>query len=195
VVRTDPPVRGVGAGFRPAACALGRTKHLGSTRMTVSGVGPKGPNRRQAVVADVHSESSFDMAGSRRARHRPRLSTDSTLKRPLKRGLNAATHKRDLAGDLRQSSPQKILGAQHSPRQTQGPRGAVSGAPLNAGVNSAAILDATPLSRLTRARFDEVQRIIQDGALWVTLSALRSTTSTRCWPTTSWRRARTISQI
>jgi NAD(P)-dependent dehydrogenase (short-subunit alcohol dehydrogenase family) len=39
-------------------------------------------------------------------------------------------------------------------------------------VNNAAILDATPLARLTRARFEEVQKINQDGALWVTLGLL-----------------------
>jgi NAD(P)-dependent dehydrogenase (short-subunit alcohol dehydrogenase family) len=39
-------------------------------------------------------------------------------------------------------------------------------------VNNAAILDATPLSRLTRARFEEVQAINQNGALWVTQAVL-----------------------
>ena len=43
---------------------------------------------------------------------------------------------------------------------------------LDIVVNNAAILDATPLSRLTRARFQEVQGVNQDGALWVTLAAL-----------------------
>ena len=36
---------------------------------------------------------------------------------------------------------------------------------LDIVVNNAAILDATPLSRLTRARFQEVQSVNQDGAL------------------------------
>ena len=39
-------------------------------------------------------------------------------------------------------------------------------------VNNAAILDATPLASLTRARFEEVQPINQNGALWVSGSAL-----------------------
>jgi NAD(P)-dependent dehydrogenase (short-subunit alcohol dehydrogenase family) len=43
---------------------------------------------------------------------------------------------------------------------------------LDIVVNNAAILDATPLARLTRARFEEVQAVNQDGALWVTLAAL-----------------------
>jgi NAD(P)-dependent dehydrogenase (short-subunit alcohol dehydrogenase family) len=43
---------------------------------------------------------------------------------------------------------------------------------LDVLVNNAAILDATPLEKLTRDRFGEVQRINQDGALWVTLGLL-----------------------
>jgi len=43
---------------------------------------------------------------------------------------------------------------------------------LDVLVNNAAILDATPLEKLTRDRFEEVQRINQDGALWVTLGLL-----------------------
>jgi NAD(P)-dependent dehydrogenase (short-subunit alcohol dehydrogenase family) len=39
-------------------------------------------------------------------------------------------------------------------------------------VNNAAILDATPLSRLTRARFEGVQAINQNSALWVIQAAL-----------------------
>ncbi len=38
---------------------------------------------------------------------------------------------------------------------------------LDIVVNNAAILDATPLSRLTRARFEEVQDVNLNGALWV----------------------------
>ena len=43
---------------------------------------------------------------------------------------------------------------------------------LDVLVNNAAILDATPLSRLTRARFEEVQAVNQNGALWVIQAAL-----------------------
>ena len=43
---------------------------------------------------------------------------------------------------------------------------------LDVLVNNAAILDATPLEKLTRDRFEEVQRINQGGALWVTLGLL-----------------------
>lgn len=39
-------------------------------------------------------------------------------------------------------------------------------------VNNAAILDATPIAELTRARFDQVQAVNQNGALWVTLGLL-----------------------
>ena len=43
---------------------------------------------------------------------------------------------------------------------------------LDVLVNNAAILDATPLEKLTRDRFEEVLRINQNGALWVTLGLL-----------------------
>ena len=39
-------------------------------------------------------------------------------------------------------------------------------------VNNAAILDATPIDVLTRARFDQVQQINQNAALWVTRAML-----------------------
>ncbi len=39
-------------------------------------------------------------------------------------------------------------------------------------VNNAAILDATPIDDLTRARFDQVQQINQNAALWVTRALL-----------------------
>jgi len=39
-------------------------------------------------------------------------------------------------------------------------------------VNNAAILDATPIDQLTRARFDQVQQINQNAALWVTRAML-----------------------
>jgi NAD(P)-dependent dehydrogenase (short-subunit alcohol dehydrogenase family) len=39
-------------------------------------------------------------------------------------------------------------------------------------VNNAAILDATPIDDLTRARFDQVQQINQNAALWVTHAML-----------------------
>jgi NAD(P)-dependent dehydrogenase (short-subunit alcohol dehydrogenase family) len=39
-------------------------------------------------------------------------------------------------------------------------------------VNNAAILDATPLATLTRARFEQVQQINQNAALWVTQALL-----------------------
>lgn len=39
-------------------------------------------------------------------------------------------------------------------------------------VNNAAILDGTPIDALTRARFDEVQAVNQNGALWMTLGLL-----------------------
>jgi NAD(P)-dependent dehydrogenase (short-subunit alcohol dehydrogenase family) len=39
-------------------------------------------------------------------------------------------------------------------------------------VNNAAILDATPIDDLTRARFDQVQQINQNAALWVTRAML-----------------------
>jgi NAD(P)-dependent dehydrogenase (short-subunit alcohol dehydrogenase family) len=39
-------------------------------------------------------------------------------------------------------------------------------------VNNAAILDATPIDQLTRARFDQVQQINQHAALWVTRALL-----------------------
>lgn len=39
-------------------------------------------------------------------------------------------------------------------------------------VNNAAILDGTPIDALTRARFEEVQAVNQNGALWVTLGLL-----------------------
>lgn len=39
-------------------------------------------------------------------------------------------------------------------------------------VNNAAILDATPIGRLTRATFDKVQQINQNAALWVALAVL-----------------------
>lgn len=40
---------------------------------------------------------------------------------------------------------------------------------LDVLVNNAAILDATPIGKLTRERFDLVQSVNQNGALWVTL--------------------------
>jgi NAD(P)-dependent dehydrogenase (short-subunit alcohol dehydrogenase family) len=43
---------------------------------------------------------------------------------------------------------------------------------LDVVVNNAAILDATPLAQLTRARFERVSQVNQDGALWVTLGML-----------------------
>ncbi|HVX80890.1 MAG TPA: SDR family oxidoreductase [Devosiaceae bacterium] len=43
---------------------------------------------------------------------------------------------------------------------------------LDIVVNNAAILDATPIDRLTRERFDQVTRVNQNGALWVTLAML-----------------------
>ena len=39
-------------------------------------------------------------------------------------------------------------------------------------VNNAAVLDATPLAQLTRQRFEAVQAINQNGALWVTMAML-----------------------
>lgn len=39
-------------------------------------------------------------------------------------------------------------------------------------INNAAILDATPLSQLTRARFEKVQQINQNSALWMTIAVL-----------------------
>jgi NAD(P)-dependent dehydrogenase (short-subunit alcohol dehydrogenase family) len=39
-------------------------------------------------------------------------------------------------------------------------------------VNNAAILDATPLVKLTRPRFDQVQQINQNAALWLTQALL-----------------------
>lgn len=39
-------------------------------------------------------------------------------------------------------------------------------------VNNAAILDGTPLDRLTRQRYDLVQQVNQNGALWTTLGLL-----------------------
>ncbi len=39
-------------------------------------------------------------------------------------------------------------------------------------VNNAAILDGTPIDALTRTRFEEVQAVNQNGALWVTLGLL-----------------------
>ncbi|MDR3473719.1 MAG: SDR family NAD(P)-dependent oxidoreductase [Devosia sp.] len=39
-------------------------------------------------------------------------------------------------------------------------------------VNNAAILDATPLGQLTRERFETVQAVNQNGALWVTMAML-----------------------
>lgn len=39
-------------------------------------------------------------------------------------------------------------------------------------VNNAAILDGTPIEALTRTRFEEVQAVNQNGALWVTLGLL-----------------------
>ncbi|MDW6023258.1 SDR family oxidoreductase [Mesorhizobium sp. BAC0120] len=39
-------------------------------------------------------------------------------------------------------------------------------------VNNAAILDGTPIDALTRARFEEVQAVNQNGALWMTLGLL-----------------------
>lgn len=39
-------------------------------------------------------------------------------------------------------------------------------------VNNAAILDATPLAKLTRERFEQVQQINQNSVLWMTLGAL-----------------------
>ena len=39
-------------------------------------------------------------------------------------------------------------------------------------VNNAAILDATPLDQLTRERYDLVQQVNQNGALWTTLGLL-----------------------
>lgn len=39
-------------------------------------------------------------------------------------------------------------------------------------VNNAAILDATPLERLTRPRFEQVQQINQNAALWLTQALL-----------------------
>jgi len=41
---------------------------------------------------------------------------------------------------------------------------------LDIVVNNASILDATPLEKLTRERFQEVQDINQNGALWVTFA-------------------------
>ncbi len=43
---------------------------------------------------------------------------------------------------------------------------------LDIVVNNAAILDVTPLSRLTRARFEEVQNVNLNGALWVVRDSL-----------------------
>lgn len=40
---------------------------------------------------------------------------------------------------------------------------------LDVLVNNAAILDGTPIGKLTRERFDLVQSVNQNGALWVTL--------------------------
>jgi len=39
-------------------------------------------------------------------------------------------------------------------------------------VNNAAVLDATPLAKLSRERFRQVQEINQNGALWVTMGML-----------------------
>jgi NAD(P)-dependent dehydrogenase (short-subunit alcohol dehydrogenase family) len=39
-------------------------------------------------------------------------------------------------------------------------------------VNNAAVLDATPLASLTRQRFEHVQAVNQNGALWVTMAML-----------------------
>lgn len=46
-------------------------------------------------------------------------------------------------------------------------------------VNNASILDATPIAELTRARFDQVQSINQNGALWVTLGLLEMLKSSK----------------
>lgn len=43
---------------------------------------------------------------------------------------------------------------------------------LDIVVNNAAILDATPLDQLTRQRYDLVQQVNQNGALWTTLGLL-----------------------
>ena len=43
---------------------------------------------------------------------------------------------------------------------------------LDIVVNNAAILDATPLEALTRQRYDLVQQVNQNGALWTTLALL-----------------------
>ena len=45
---------------------------------------------------------------------------------------------------------------------------------LDIVVNNAAILDATPLDQLTRERYDLVQQVNQNGALWTTLGLLDS---------------------
>lgn len=39
-------------------------------------------------------------------------------------------------------------------------------------VNNAAILDATPIVQLTRQRYEQVQQVNQNGALWMTLGLL-----------------------
>jgi NAD(P)-dependent dehydrogenase (short-subunit alcohol dehydrogenase family) len=39
-------------------------------------------------------------------------------------------------------------------------------------VNNAAVLDATPLAKLSRERFRQVQEVNQNGALWVTMGML-----------------------
>ncbi|MCY0150161.1 SDR family oxidoreductase [Hoeflea sp. G2-23] len=39
-------------------------------------------------------------------------------------------------------------------------------------VNNASILDATPIAELTRSRYDQVQAVNQNAALWVTLGLL-----------------------
>lgn len=49
-------------------------------------------------------------------------------------------------------------------RQVEGDHGR-----LDILVNNAAILDATPLGQLTRQRYDLVQQVNQNGALWTTL--------------------------
>lgn len=47
-------------------------------------------------------------------------------------------------------------------------------------VNNAAILDATPIGALTRSRFEQVQQINQNAALWVTLAMLPQLRASSC---------------